>query len=64
MLALPEGSPTPQSAIDWYARGGRHSDSVPCEGTSLKGILRINGIGSMAEGDLAYWRIYRHTRSA
>jgi hypothetical protein len=42
----PEGSPTPISAIDWYARGGRHSDSVPCEGTSLKGILRINGLAA------------------
>jgi hypothetical protein len=44
--ASPEGSPTPISAIDWYARGGRHSDSVPCEGTSLKGILRINGLAA------------------
>jgi hypothetical protein len=44
--ASAEGSPTPISAIDWYARGGRHSDSVPCEGTSLKGILRINGLAA------------------
>jgi hypothetical protein len=35
---------SPEGAINWYARGGRHSDSVPCEGTSLKGILRINGL--------------------
>jgi len=41
-----EGSPTPISAIDWYARGGRHSDSIPCEGTSLKGILRVNGMAA------------------
>jgi hypothetical protein len=44
--ASPEGSPTPISAIDWYARGGRHNDDVPCEGTSLKGILRINGLAA------------------
>jgi hypothetical protein len=44
--ASPEDSPTPISAIDWYARGGRHNDSVPCEGTSLKGILRINGLAA------------------
>jgi hypothetical protein len=44
--ASPEGAASPDTAaaIDWYARGGRHSDSVPCEGTSLKGILRINGL--------------------
>ena len=35
-----------EGAINWYARGGRHSDSVPCEGTSLKGILRINGVAA------------------
>lgn len=35
-----------EGAINWYARGGRHSDSVPCEGTSLKGILRINGLAA------------------
>ena len=44
--ASPEGSPTPKSTIDWFARGGRHSDSVPCEGTSLKGILRSNGLAA------------------
>jgi len=42
---VPEASSSPEAAaIDWYARGGRHSDSVPCEGTSLKGVLRINGL--------------------
>jgi hypothetical protein len=46
--ASPEGAASPDTAtaIDWYARGGRHSDSVPCEGTSLKGILRINGLAA------------------
>jgi hypothetical protein len=29
--------------LSWYARGGRHSSSVPCEGTSLKGDIRVNG---------------------
>ena len=29
--------------LDWYARGSRHSSSVPCEGTSLKGNIRVNG---------------------
>ena len=35
-----------ESSIDrlsWYARGGRHSSSVPCEGTSLKADMRVNG---------------------
>jgi hypothetical protein len=36
----------PDAEITWYARGGRHSDSVPCEGTSLKGILYINGVAA------------------
>ena len=38
------GSTSNDGSIDWYARGGRHSDDVPCEGTSLKGIMNINGI--------------------
>ena len=29
--------------LDWYARGGRHSDSVPCEGTALHGGLELDG---------------------
>jgi hypothetical protein len=29
--------------LNWYARGARHSSSVPCEGTSLKGNIRVNG---------------------
>jgi hypothetical protein len=31
------------SAVQWYARGGRHDDQVPCEGTSIKGRLHSNG---------------------
>src|SRR5919204_1140219 len=30
-------------ALTWYARAARHSSNVPCEGTSLKGSIRING---------------------
>ena len=29
--------------LNWYARGARHSSGVPCEGTSLKGNIRVNG---------------------
>lgn len=32
-----------ENIFQWYARGGRHSGDVPCEGTSLKGRLHING---------------------
>lgn len=42
----PAAAASSEGAINWYARGGRHSDSVPCEGTSLKGILRINGLAA------------------
>jgi hypothetical protein len=41
-----EDDSSPDAEITWYARGGRHSDSVPCEGTSLKGILYINGLAA------------------
>ncbi|TFY97565.1 hypothetical protein, partial [Ramlibacter humi] len=27
----------PTDNFSWYARGGRHTDSAPCEGTSYKG---------------------------
>ena len=27
----------------WYARGGRHSDGIACEGTSYKGSLHYDG---------------------
>ena len=47
-------------SIDWYARGGRHSDDVPCEGTSLKGILNVNG---MAEWKKEIWHTGGYTES-
>jgi hypothetical protein len=31
------------SHITWYARGGHHSDSVPCEGSAYKGSLTSDG---------------------
>ena len=34
---------SPMDRLTWYARGARHSSSAPCEGTSLKGSIRING---------------------
>ena len=34
---------SPKDRLSWYARGDRHSSSVPCEGTSLKGDIRVNG---------------------
>ena len=37
---------SPNAEITWYARGGRHSDTAPCDGTSLKGILYINGLAA------------------
>jgi hypothetical protein len=61
--ASPEGSPTPISAIDWYARGGRHNDDVPCEGTSLKGILRINGLAAWQK-EIWHTGGYTDTRAA
>jgi hypothetical protein len=33
----------PNDSLDWYARGIRHNSKVPCEGTSLKGIIRVDG---------------------
>ena len=29
--------------LQWYARGGNHSDKTPCEGTSLKGRILSDG---------------------
>ncbi|MBM7119479.1 discoidin domain-containing protein [Archangium primigenium] len=29
--------------FSWYARGGRHTDSLACEGTSYKGSLHFDG---------------------
>ena len=31
------------SGLQWYARGGNHSDDNPCDGTSLKGRILYNG---------------------
>jgi hypothetical protein len=31
------------SDIDWRARGGRHNDDVPCEGTALNGGIYVDG---------------------
>lgn len=30
-------------ALVWYARGNRHNNLVPCEGTSLKGGIAVDG---------------------
>ena len=32
--------------LDWYARGGKHNDDVPCDGSALKGWLSIDGVAS------------------
>ena len=32
-----------ENIFQWYARGGEHSNEAPCEGTSLKGRIRLNG---------------------
>jgi hypothetical protein len=49
-----------KAAVTWYARGGKHSDSVPCEGTSLKGILRINGVAAWQK---EIWHTGGYTKS-
>jgi hypothetical protein len=54
---------SPDAAITWYARGGRHSDSVPCEGTSLKGILHINGLATWQK-EIWHTGGYTKTRAA
>lgn len=36
----------PFDSLVWYARGGKHDSSVPCEGTSLRGILTASGAAS------------------
>ena len=28
--------------LSWYARGGRHNNYNPCEGTAVKGIIDMN----------------------
>ena len=40
---LPGTSSDLENLFQWYARGGRHDSEVPCEGTSLKGRLHLNG---------------------
>jgi hypothetical protein len=32
-----------ENNLQWYARGGEHSAEVPCEGTSIKGRISVNG---------------------
>jgi hypothetical protein len=32
--------------LDWYARGGKHTDNAPCDGSALKGWLSVDGIAS------------------
>jgi hypothetical protein len=39
----------PYNSLVWYARGGRHDSSIPCEGTSLKGGIKVNGVVSWAK---------------
>jgi hypothetical protein len=34
---------SPTDHIDWYARGGRHSSSAPCDGSALKGWISVDG---------------------
>jgi hypothetical protein len=35
-----------ENSFQWYARGGRHDNEVPCDGTSLKGRMHLNGKAS------------------
>ena len=34
---------SPNNTLQWYARGANHTSSAPCEGTSLKGRIHVNG---------------------
>ena len=34
---------SPHNILQWYARGANHTSSAPCEGTSLKGRIHVNG---------------------
>ena len=36
-------SNNPNDSLVWSIRGGRHNNTVPCEGTALKGEIDING---------------------
>jgi hypothetical protein len=33
----------PNDSLVWSVRGGRHNNTIPCEGTALKGGINING---------------------
>jgi hypothetical protein len=33
----------PNDSLVWSVRGGVHNDTVPCEGTALKGEIDVNG---------------------
>lgn len=35
-----------ENIFQWYARGGKHGSDVPCEGTSLKGRISLDGHAS------------------
>jgi hypothetical protein len=35
-----------ENIFQWYARGGSHTSDAPCEGTSLKGRINLNGYAS------------------
>jgi hypothetical protein len=32
----------PNDSVDWYARGNRHNNNVPCKGTASHGGLHID----------------------
>jgi hypothetical protein len=34
---------SPTDHVDWYARGGSHTRSAPCEGSALKGWIDVDG---------------------
>ena len=36
-------SNNPNDALVWSIRGGKHNNTVPCEGTALKGGIDVNG---------------------
>ncbi|MBC8156790.1 hypothetical protein H7X64_01320 [Armatimonadetes bacterium] len=36
-------SNNPNDSLVWSIRGGRHNNTVPCEGTALKGEIDVNG---------------------
>ena len=39
----------PNDSLVWSVRGGRHNNTVPCEGTALKGGIDVNGTVSWAK---------------